>query len=463
MKKSQYDVIIVGAGPSGIFTALQLVNSGKKLDILIVEKGRSLKERSCPMKTHNTKCVKCTHCAIVSGWGGAGAFSDGKLTLSTEIGGHMPEYIGHDRLWEYIQTADRTYLRFGATERIFGPSAERIDEVSDQAIHAGLKFIPARLRHLGTGYSMVVLQGMMDYLMEHGVEVVLGQRVMELLTENGEVKGVKLKDETVLEARYVAVAPGRENAEWLSKEAGRLGLCMSVNPVDIGVRVEMPATIMKELTEDLYESKLVYYSEKFEDKVRTFCMCPNGEVVNENNQGLITVNGHSHAHIKTRNTNFALLVSKNFTEPFKEPITYGKYIATLANLLGGGVIVQKLGDLLLGRRSTDDRIQKGLTVPTLRDATPGDLSLVFPYRHLDAIVGMLKALDRMAPGVYSRDTLLYGVEVKFYSSRIKVNNSLETAIKNLYTGGDGAGITRGLMQASASGMVIADDILRKEG
>lgn len=462
MKKTHYDVIIVGAGPSGIFTALQLVNSGKNFDILIIEKGKSLKERVCPMKAYNTGCVKCPSCAIVSGWGGAGAFSDGKLTLSTEIGGHMPEYIGEGNLWDYIQVADEQYKKFGATDRIFGVAPDRAEEIADRATHAQLKFIPARLRHLGTGYSMIVLQGMMDYLIEKGVEVSLGTRVVELLTENGTVSGVKLKDDTVLTARYVTVAPGRENAEWLSKEAIRLGLQTSVNPVDIGVRVELPAAIMKNLTDEIYESKLVFYSNKFNDKVRTFCMCPNGEVVQENNQGLITVNGHSHAHIKTKNTNFALLVSKTFTEPFKEPITYGRYIATLANLLSGGVIVQKLGDLLNGRRSTWDRIKKGIVDPTLTDAIPGDLSLVFPYRHLEAIVEMLAALDKLAPGVYARDTLLYGVEVKFYSSRLKVNNALETAIPNLYTGGDGAGITRGLMQASVSGMVIADDILRKE-
>lgn len=462
IKKNSYDVIIIGAGPAGIFTALELIASDKNLDILILEKGLSLKERVCPMKSKNISCVKCKHCAIVSGWGGAGAFSDGKLTLSAEIGGHMPEYIGNDPLLERIKKADQIYLQFGARERIFGVEPARAEEIADQAILAGLKFIPAHLRHLGTGYSMIVLQGMMDYLVSQGVEVALSTRVVELIPKNGEIKGVKLEDGTYLESRYVTVAPGRENAEWLSKEAQRLGLDMSINPVDIGVRVELPAAVMNSLTNDIYESKLVFYSKKFEDKVRTFCMCPNGEVVQENNQGLITVNGHSHAHIKTKNTNFALLVSKTFTEPFKEPITYGRYIATLANLLGGGVIVQKLGDLLSGRRSTEDRIKKGLVEPTLKDATPGDLSLVFPYRHLEALVEMLEALDNLAPGVYSRDTLLYGVEVKFYSSRLKVDNNLETQIKNLYTGGDGAGITRGLMQASVSGMVIGESIIRKE-
>lgn len=462
IKKSNYDVIIIGAGPAGIFTALELITNGKDLDILIIEKGLSLKERVCPMKAKNIRCIKCKHCAIVSGWGGAGAFSDGKLTLSSEIGGHMPEYIGTDSLLERIEKADQLYLHFGAREKIFGVEEERAEEIADQAILAGLKFIPAHLRHLGTGYSMIVLQGMMDYLISEGVEVALSTRVVELIPENGKIKGIKLEDGTYLESRYVTVAPGRENAEWLSKEAERLGLDMSINPVDIGVRVELPAAVMNSLTNDIYESKLVFYSKKFEDRVRTFCMCPNGEVVQENNQGLITVNGHSHAHIKTKNTNFALLVSKTFTEPFKEPITYGRYIATLANLLGGGVIVQKLGDLLSGRRSTEDRIRKGLVEPTLKDATPGDLSLVFPYRHLEALVEMLAALDELAPGVYSRDTLLYGVEVKFYSSRLKVNNSLETQIENLYTGGDGAGITRGLMQASVSGMVIGEGIIEKE-
>jgi len=455
-----YDLIIVGAGPAGIFTALELVKKSN-LEILILEKGRDIYKRDCPMKSKNTDCVKCHNCSIVCGWGGAGAFSDGKLTLSNEIGGHLDEYIGKDRLSELIAYADEVYKEFGAPDKVYGPSDEIIQNIHDRATMAELKFIPSKIRHLGTGHSKSVLAEMKEYLADNGVEIRTGAKVTEILTEGDRVTGVKTSKNEELRSEIVVVAPGRENAEWLSKEAQRLDITTTINPVDIGVRVELPAAIMKELTDVVYESKFVYHSPTFDDKVRTFCMCPNGEVVNENNNGLITVNGHSHATMKTQNTNFALLVSKNFTEPFKEPITYGKDVAKLANLLGGGVIVQRLGDFLNGRRSTAERISRGLVEPTLKDATPGDLSLVLPYRHLKAIDEMLQALDKICPGVYSRHTLLYGVEVKFYSSRLEVNNNLESKIKNLYTAGDGAGITRGLMQASSSGIVIAEDILKK--
>ncbi|OCL27680.1 FAD-dependent oxidoreductase [Orenia metallireducens] len=457
-----YDLIIVGAGPAGIFTALELVKRSN-LEILILEKGRDIYKRDCPMKSRNIDCVKCHNCSIVCGWGGAGAFSDGKLTLSNEIGGHLDEYIGKDRLSELIVYADEVYKEFGAPDKVYGPSDEIIQNIHDRATMAELKFIPSKIRHLGTGHSKSVLAEMKDYLADNGVEIRTGVRVTEILTEDDKVTGVKTSKNEEIRSEIVVVAPGRENAEWLSKEAQRLDIATTINPVDIGVRVELPAAVMKELTDVVYESKFVYHSPTFDDKVRTFCMCPNGDVVNENNNGLITVNGHSHATMKTQNTNFALLVSKNFTEPFKEPITYGKDIAKLANLLGGGVIVQRLGDFLNGRRSTAQRISRGLVEPTLKDATPGDLSLVLPYRHLKAIDEMLQALDKICPGVYSRHTLLYGVEVKFYSSRLEVNNNLESKIKNLYTAGDGAGITRGLMQASSSGIVIAEDILKKLG
>lgn len=453
------DVIIVGAGPAGIFTAIKLCRDSS-LKITIIEKGNDLARRICPAKEKSIDCIHCRNCSIVCGWGGAGAFSDGKLTLSPEVGGNLSEYIGKERLLELIREVDEIYLSFGAPEKVYGVDRERAEEIKRKATLADLKFIPARLRHLGTGYSKKVLQGMKDYLLERGVDIHIGEKVSKILVEGDQARGVETCEGKVYLGDYLVVAPGRENAEWLSREAERLGIKMTVNPVDIGVRVEVPAPVLDNLTRSIYESKLIFHSKTFEDKVRTFCMCPNGEVVNENNQGLITVNGHSHAHKKTNNSNFALLVSKTFTEPFKEPITYGKYIAQLANLLGGGVLVQRLGDLLNGRRSTPERIKRGIVEPSLTDATPGDLSLVFPYRHLMAIIEMLEALDQLAPGVYSRNTLLYGVEVKFYSSRLQVNNNLETRIKNLYVGGDGAGITRGLMQASVSGMLIGNSILK---
>ncbi|MFI5358792.1 MAG: NAD(P)/FAD-dependent oxidoreductase [Halanaerobiales bacterium] len=460
--KKEYDVIIVGAGPTGIFTALELLKEKSELAILILEKGNNLEKRVCPMNTRKTPCVKCPSCAIVSGWGGAGAYSDGKLTLTPEIGGNLHEYIGRDNLSELIQYVDEIYIKYGAPDRVFGVDEARLAQLKEKAIRAGLEFIPARLRHLGTGYSQTVLQAMEDDILEQGADIAYGENVKTLLVEEGRIVGVKTASGKEVRARYVVAAPGRENAEWLSNEAKRLKIGMKVNPVDIGVRVECPAVITKELTDNIYESKLVYQTPTFDDRVRTFCMSPYGQVVNENNQGLITVNGHSHAEIKTENTNFALLVSKNFTEPFHEPITYGKNIARLANLLGGGVLVQRLGDLLAGRRSTPKRIARGIVRPTLPEATPGDLSLVLPYRHLTSIIEMLQALDQLAPGLYSRDTLLYGVEVKFYSSRLDVDKNLETGISNLFVGGDGAGITRGLMQASVSGVVIARTILERE-
>ncbi len=463
----EYDVVIVGTGPTGIFTAMKIVEEKPALNILMIEKGSDIDNRVCPMKSYpgsGKGCQECVSCAIVSGWGGAGAFSDGKLSLSADIGGNLEEYIGREELERMIKIADDIYLEFDAPERIFGPEDNEIQRFKDEAIRAGLKFIPARLRHLGTGHTKKVLSKMKDYLVEKGVEIRFKTKATSILVdENEKVKGIELKDGTKISTNYVSVAPGRENASWLTEEVKRLNISTSLNPVDIGVRVETPAAIAEPLTDKLYESKLIYQTPSFDDKVRTFCMSPYGEVVSENNQGLITVNGHSHADIKTENTNFALLVSKTFTEPFKEPITYGRAIAKLANLLGGGVLVQRLGDLLNGRRSTPTRMSRGLVDPTLKDATPGDLSLVLPHRHLTGIIEMLEALDELAPGMYSRDTLLYGVEVKFYSSRLEVTPNLETKIKNLFTGGDGAGITRGLMQASVAGLIIGREIISRQG
>ena len=460
--KKNYDLIVVGTGPTGIFTVLELIENNKDLDILMLEKGNNLDKRICPMKENpGSKCANCESCAIVSGWGGAGAFSDGKLSLTPQIGGNLDEYIGWEQLEKNIKYADDMYLKFGAPDRIFGGNSEQISALKEKAIKASLKFIPTRLRHLGTGYSKTVLGNMQDYICEHGVDIKFKKNVKDLIIEDKTIKGVKTAEGDNYYGKYVVTAPGRENAEWISNKAKELGIDMTINPVDIGVRVETSAVIAEELTKNMYESKLIYRTPTFEDKVRTFCMSPYGEVVNENNQGLITVNGHSHADIKTENTNFALLVSKTFTEPFHEPITYGKDIAKLANLLGGGVLIQRLGDLLDGRRSTPERINRSIVEPTLKEATPGDLSLVLPHRHLTGIIEMLEALDELAPGLYSRDTLLYGVEVKFYSSRLNVNDSLETKIKNFYTGGDGAGITRGLMQASVAGIVVARDIIDK--
>ncbi len=457
-----YDVIIVGAGPAGIFAALELSEKNKDLRILMLEKGRDINQRNCPSRGNGESCFNCSPCSTVCGWGGAGAFSDGKLTLSSEIGGSLDQYLGEEKLIEMIKEIDQVYLQFGAPKHVYG--VERQDEIKEfqrQAIRANLKLIPVAIRHLGTGRCQEILLKMYEYLIKKGVEVHTRVAVYQIITEGLLVKGVRTVDGEKITGDYVILAPGREGAEWLTREASRLELPTGINPVDIGVRVEVPNAVMEPLTRVFYESKLIYYSQTFDDRVRTFCMNPSGQVVMENNDGLVTVNGHSHAFKKTNNTNFAILVSKTFTEPFREPITYGKYVASLANLLGGGVIVQRLGDLLEGHRSTVDRIKKCLVEPTLKEATPGDLSLVFPYRHLVAILEMLKALDVIASGVFSRHTLLYGVEVKFYSSRLVLSNGLETRIKNLFAVGDGAGVTRGLAQASVAGVVAAREILSR--
>ncbi|MBC7338900.1 MAG: NAD(P)/FAD-dependent oxidoreductase [Firmicutes bacterium] len=455
-----YDVVIVGAGPAGIFAALELAERAPGLRVLMLEKGPELERRVCPMQERRVTCNRCDPCSVVSGWGGAGAFSDGKLTLTADFGGHLDRYIGRPQTEELIEYVDEIYLRFGATPVSYGTDPETVRRITRQAATAGLSFIPAKIRHLGTDNCPRILARMREHL-EGRVEVRTRTLAAGVAVRDGRVGGVRLSGGEEVRARAVILAPGREGAAWMAAQAAELGLKLAANPVDIGVRVEVPAVVMEPLTEGVYESKLVYYTGSFDDQVRTFCVCPYGEVVMENNGGLITVNGHSYHARRTEYTNFALLVSKSFTEPFHEPITYGRYIASLANLLGGTVLVQRLGDLLSGRRSTDSRLAKGMVRPTLPEATPGDLSLVLPYRHLIDILEMLEALDKVAPGVHSRHTLLYGVEVKFYSSRVEVDGNLQTRVQGLFVAGDGAGITRGLAQASASGVYVARAVARQ--
>lgn len=449
-------IIIIGGGPAGIFTALELLRLGQK-NILLLEKGVSIKDRSCPQKEKGVKCCHCAPCSIVCGFGGAGAFSDGKLTLTSDFGGVLEEYRTREEVQQLIDYVDKIYLSFGASSMVYGENKETITKLKARAARAELKLLPARIRHLGTEKCYEILCRMQRQLAAE-ITIKTGVTVNEILVKEGRVKGVKTTSGEIHVAEYVVCAPGREGSEWFYKETLRLGLTGSTNPVDIGLRVEVPAAVMTEMAEAVYEAKLIYYSRLFGDRVRTFCVNPQGEVAIENNNGLITVNGHSYAEKKTDNTNFALLVSKSFTEPFKEPIAYGKYIASLANMLGGGVLVQRLGDLRAGRRSTKERIKRGLVKPSLIDATPGDLSLVLPYRHLASLLEMLEALDRIFPGVNSQHTLLYGVEVKFYSFRLSLSSDLETEVKNLFAVGDGAGITRGLAQASASGVMVARGI-----
>jgi uncharacterized FAD-dependent dehydrogenase len=406
------------------------------------------------MHDADTPCAQCELCGILRGWGGAGAYSDGKLTLTTAFGGWLGEYLPGPELDALITYVDGIYRHYGAGNEVHGENAGAVERLRRKAASYDLELVPARIRHIGTDLCRGVLKNIRDDL-EGKVSLLFNTPVTQIIVDRGKVAGVITAEGKRYEAPVVIVAAGREGSSWLSGESKRLGLALQTNPVDIGVRVELPAAIMKDVTDIAYEAKFLYETKRFHDQIRTFCMNPYGEVVRENSEGVFSVNGHSYKERKTANTNFALLVSTDFTKPFHEPITYGKYIAGLANLLGGGVLVQRLGDLKMGRRSTAERIAEGSVRPTLEDATPGDLSFVLPYRHLAAIMEMLEALDNVAPGVNSGDSLLYGVEVKYYSMRLTLTKDLETEIRSLYAVGDGAGVTRGLIQASVSGVVAA--------
>ena len=456
MSSPAYKVVIVGAGPAGIFAALELAKNGVT-DILIVEKGHAIAKRKCPAR--RTSCVGCKTCDIMTGWGGAGAFSDGKLTLTTEVGGWLGDFVAREELEKLVEYADQLWLEYGATTDVHGPQPEVVAALEREATLAGMKLIPMRIRHLGTDRSPEVLDAMRVHLESVGVTVRTELAATRIIAENGRATGVELADGSIVAAEAVIAAPGREGADWLAEQAAALNLPLVNNAVDIGVRVEVPAPVMERLTDPLYEAKLVYHSKQFGDRVRTFCMNPYGEVTTESYGGITTVNGHSFSDSRTANTNFAVLVSQTFTEPFHDPIAYGEEIAHLANLLSDGVIVQRLGDLKVGRRSTPSRMAQSIVTPTMKGAVPGDLAFVLPYRHMVDLLEFLEALDKLAPGVNGPATLLYGVEVKFYSSRLAVGPDLQTAIAGLYAVGDGAGITRGLLQSSASGVVAARSVL----
>lgn len=442
-----YDVIIVGAGPAGIFAAIEL--SGRKgLKVLVLDAGRDITTR--------------TRDDLFHGFGGAGAFSDGKLNLSSEVGGFLADYAGHQELSELIRYVDELYLNYGAPRELKGGDKAGVAALSEAAAMAGLRLVPFSIRHLGTDRCAGVLKNIRKDL-DAKIEFCFNKEVKDVIVENGIVKGVSTTDGDAFYSDFVALCPGRVGSGWLEDVVKTLGLSTTINPVDIGVRVEVPASILRSITDAVHEAKFMYNSKVFNDPVRTFCMNPYGVVVKEKYKGFCTVNGHSFSVKKSENTNFAILVSTTFTEPFKEPIAYGRYIASLANLLGEGIIVQRLGDLLHGRRSTREGVAKNPVKPTLLDATAGDLSFVLPYRYVSDILEMLETMDKVAPGINSPSTLLYGVEVKFYSTRLKLTGTMETEVKNLFAAGDGAGVTRGIVQASVSGVMAAKGILERMG
>jgi len=460
---NNYDVIIIGAGPSGIFCAYELIDKNPELKVLMIEKGRSIEKRNCP-KRQTKVCIGCKPCSITTGFAGAGAFSDGKLSLSPDVGGTLPEIIGYEHTEELLKAADDVYLKFGADEKIYGlEEVEAIERIRTKAIQANLKLIECPIRHLGTEEGYKIYTRLQEHLIEKGVEIKFMTMVKNIIIEDGVAKGVVTDTNDTIYAKEIVSGVGREGSEWFSHICKEHDIQTKNGTVDVGVRVEVRDEIMKELNEKLYEAKLVYYTPTFDDKVRVFCTNPSGEVATEYYEGgLAVVNGHAYKSqdMKTKNTNFALLVSKNFTEPFKSPIEYGKHIAQLGNMLcDGRILLQRYGDFRRGRRTTEERLVRNNITPTLKDAVPGDLSLVFPHRIMVALDEMIQALDKVTPGMASDETLLYGVEVKFYSNKVVVDADFKTSIQGLRAMGDGASVTRGLQQASANGISVARSIM----
>ncbi|MDD4582990.1 MAG: NAD(P)/FAD-dependent oxidoreductase [Eubacteriales bacterium] len=451
MKK--YDIIIVGAGASGVFMTYELTKLQSKAKVLMIEKGTDLDHRLCPIKSGLTdNCIKCNPCHIMNGYGGAGTLSDGKYNITTQFGGELHSYVGIEKAMNLMEYVDSVLCEMGGADaKLYSTGNSDLKRV---ALQHNLHLLDAKVRHLGTDRNMKILGRMYQYTEDY-VETLFNTQVIEVkripsgfcvATDQGKT----------YQCTNLVLATGRSGSKWISYICESMGIKLKKNRVDIGVRVELPAVIFKHITDEVYESKIVYKTDKYNDMVRTFCMNPYGEVVTENTNGIVTVNGHSYSDssLWTENTNFALLVSNKFTEPFKNSNEYGESIAKLSNMLGGGVLLQRFGDLVKGRRSSIRRMEKCFTRPTLK-ATPGDLSLVIPKRQLDNIIEMVYALDQIAPGTANEDTLLYGVEVKFYNSKVEVNENLETKVKGLYALGDGSGVTHSLSQASASGILAA--------
>ena len=453
----KYDVIIIGAGPGGIFAAYELMQKNANLKVAVFEAGHPLDKRHCPIDGEKVKgCVSCKSCSIMSGFGGAGAFSDGKYNITNDFGGTLFEYIGKKQALELMHYVDEINLQYGGEgTKLYTTAGSRFKTL---CIQNDLHLLDASVRHLGTDKNYVVLENLYNELKEK-VDFYFDTPVQTVKRLESGYAVVCGDGEYTCEQCVISV--GRIGSKWMERVCEELNIPTKSNRVDIGVRVELPAAVFAHLTDELYESKIVYRTEKYGDRVRTFCMNPKGAVVTENTNGIITVNGHSYEDpaLQTENTNFALLVAKHFTAPFEDSNGYGESIARLSNMLGGGVIVQRFGDLIRGRRSTQNRIEEAFITPTLQ-ATPGDLSLVLPKRILDGIIEMIYALDKVAPGTANDDTLLYGVEVKFYNMEVEVNEQLESCYPGLYIIGDGSGITHSLSHASASGVHVARSITR---
>ena len=469
----KYDVIIVGAGPSGYMCAYELANKNKDLKIILLDKGRNIYERRCPVLEH--KIERCPvnqngyqecfpACSITNGFGGAGAYSDGKFNITTEFGGWLTDYISPDQLMSLIDYVDKINLKYGATEVITNPDTEKVREIERRAMSVGVKLLRSKVRHLGTEENLKILSRIYDDLKKQ-IEMKFSTNVKDIIIKDNKVNGVVLENGEVIEGDYVVLGVGREGSGWLNELFEKYKIPMSQTQVDIGVRVECPNLVMEEINNNLYEGKFLYKT-SVGSTVRTFCSNPGGHVVMENYQGVINVNGHSYSDSKlsSDNTNFALLVSHHFEEPFKKPNEYALKVSSLANQLScGSVIVQKYGDIKLGRRSTVKRIQEGFVRPTLKEAVPGDLALALPYKTMRSIIEMIEVLDKITPGIATEHTLLYGVEAKYYSAHPQMDNKLEVqGISNLYVAGDGAGLTRGLAQASACGIYIARNILERK-